>query len=1247
MPEVLGALKHALAHSRPTAPSRLVAGAFAHNHPRPAFTAYAGSPTHTGNVLKHALNARPFATSTRVRARIAAEEQHFAGPWGWHSNREVDRSMNRRRRDRDERSWAREDSHAKPTVEGKRSAREEQAEGEGIGLGGRLRRAMFGFKVLNGDRGGQGMEGYGWQSGKSPFAENEFHESAPPPASPPSSSRHGSHRNYRSETDADHLVQYTDCGPWQAAPMSSSKAFRVPQRPAGEWVGKKGPGSCIHVTSGNSHSYGSGEKHHTTPDHHPGAPFNSHPHCSHTRQSCSSSSASTENPSSHADFSSSNHSSSHSPPPDGDPPERTASWFWYLVANERRRRDPGRKRHVQRVMRNLDVVCSNPQGHGHVHRVGPGTDEGARGCFKGGHQIGKGRRGRKAREELQKLERKVVAGRMGRVLQFRAAAARSGAASGASGPGGTGSRSGPFNYDAFRESLWFSRMHPLRDQRIAASRGTFQPRYREVKPQEWVREVDKRRRLKCGAAFFADRYACSFGKMQKRSHLTGGGRRWSGEECSRRKARRERAEAKAAKKGLSYFEGKQTPDANLGAIKEGMHGGKAIYLGKAPASPEAPNAGAVNPCYLYRNELTARLATASAARLSTPRLLFLTRSHALLPSHSAARAFSTSAPRRVSPLVNAAASASIPGGTGLCPLELALPFLVPLTAVLKSSAALNVLTILSRLSLTLLPLSLRGKLFNTLQRKYAADPSSFTSTVIGRACIDRCGHNLASAPGLLSRVNAAAGLPLLLLAPVFMLAIVAIASLERTPVTGRWRVVMLSPAEEAELVGGILSPAPSVPVQEGTSRDWVSILRRVLTLPNEGISESTGRRILLGGEVLDQRDWRVRWAEAVLRALEQGGEGALVASAARTGGVEGVLRPPPTEFPLRPREEREGEWTDELMLARHLAQAAAAGAGAAEGTAERPPKLRVEYDLLVIDRPDANAFSFGFGPDVVQSAGREGEKARRGVIVVYTGFIDEILSSSPSSVSLPPTPPPSPPQNPSSLFSRSSSPSHSKSAPSPNSIEVNLVPPVLPTQAQTKALAVLLSHELAHLVLDHTLESHASSGLLVPHLARLGSDVLRTVLYPITFFLGPFLNDALGRSLNEGALGGFGVLGKAVNSCESRKLEGEADRVALRLLASSGIDPHFALTFWEDRLTSSTLSSSSPSTTPPPTFHSHSHSHIHPHSPSSPVEKGNEQVLDGLLRSHPVDEERVKAIRDELKGWERWWSQRTPAGVAP
>ncbi|BGP48638.1 hypothetical protein JCM10450v2_004514 [Rhodotorula kratochvilovae] len=640
---------------------------------------------------------------------------------------------------------------------------------------------------------------------------------------------------------------------------------------------------------------------------------------------------------------------------------------------------------------------------------------------------------------------------------------------------------------------------------------------------------------------------------------------------------------RSKKTGIAYFMWRASDNAAL-RIREGGAGAARIDLAKRPA--------AATPASLLHSS-SSSASSRLALRAGTT---------------AAARAFSTT-PSRALPFFPPPPGALPPLLHVCTPLELGLPLLLPLAAVLKSSAALNCLAFVTRVSLTLLPLSARSRIIHSLRERYLRDPSSLSSSLFGRCALERHAGTLAAPSGFLARWNALLGLPLLVLTPLVFLALVALASLERTPITGRWRIVMLSPAEEADLVRSVLAPSPaSAPAvtPEGTSRDWVAILRRVLALPDEGTSADTHRRRLLGGEVLDPRDWRVRWAGAVLRALEQGGAAALSASAG-AGGPEGVLRPPPTAYPLEPRAEAaSGAWSDELLLSKPAHAHAAHGAG---GAGAAP--LRLEYDLLVVDRPDANAFSFGFGPDAARrgAEGEEGTRPRRGVIVVYTGFLDEILGRSPS---LSPTT-------------------------APNPLQANLTPPTLPTAAQTRALAVLLSHELAHLALSHTLESYASSSLLVPHLARLTSDVLRTVLYPVTALLGPFINDALGRSLTEGASGGWGALGRAVDSCESRKLESEADVVALRLLASSGIDPHFALSFWEDRL--SPPSSPSPSAPSSPAAQAAatltpSLSHPHPLRLHSPP--------DELFRSHPVDEERVARIRSELGAWERWWAARAP-----
>ncbi|BGP25053.1 metalloendopeptidase [Rhodotorula toruloides] len=625
------------------------------------------------------------------------------------------------------------------------------------------------------------------------------------------------------------------------------------------------------------------------------------------------------------------------------------------------------------------------------------------------------------------------------------------------------------------------------------------------------------------------------------------------------------------------------------------------------------------------------LSTAPLARPPSTNILALTAPRLASTTRSAGRPFSTSAPRHI-PLPPSSLPFCLASAAATCPTELALPLLVPLVSILKSSAALNVLATITRISLTLLPLSFRGKIIHSLRERYVRDPTSLASSILGRMVL-KSGNvaQLTQPTSSFWRWNALVGLPLLLATPLLLLALVALASLERTPITGRWRVVMLSPAEEAELVDSILSSADKSPFvaspPEGTSRDWVTILKRVLELPDEGVSPVTGRRRLLGGEVLDQRDWRVRWTQAVLQALEKGASAALTASAGSLS--PSILAPPPTAFPLEPRPEALGQgaagWADELVFSKTLE---ARHARTEHDEAGVP--LRLEYDLLVIDRKDANAFSFGFGPDEVPSG--QAVEPRRGVIVVYTGFIDEILGR--GSTDVPVLSTPVPPAAKRLLFDFSRPASAPAQPASFDPVAANLVPKVLPTDAQTKALAVLLSHELAHLALSHTLESYASTNLLVPHLARLTTDVLRTILYPVTAILGPFINDALGGALNEGARGGLGVLGQAVNSCESRKLESEADVIALRMLATSGIDPHCALSFWEDRLSSSAHSPDSPSSS----IHYPSLSQPNPLRPHSTHEHDSKS-LDTLLRSHPIDEERVERIRYELRDWERWWAQ--------
>lgn len=88
------------------------------------------------------------------------------------------------------------------------------------------------------------------------------------------------------------------------------------------------------------------------------------------------------------------------------------------------------------------------------------------------------------------------------------------------------------------------------------------------------------------------------------------------------------------------------------------------------------------------------------------------------------------------------------------------------------------------------------------------------------------------------------------------------------------------------------------------------------------------------------------------------------------------------------------------------------------------------------------------------------------------------------------------------------------------------------------------------------------------------------------------------------------------------------------MLATSGIDPHCALSFWEDRLSSPTHSPDSQTSS----THYPSLSQPNPLRPHSTHEQDSKS-LDSLLRSHPIDEERVERIRHELRDWEKWWAE--------
>lgn len=522
-------------------------------------------------------------------------------------------------------------------------------------------------------------------------------------------------------------------------------------------------------------------------------------------------------------------------------------------------------------------------------------------------------------------------------------------------------------------------------------------------------------------------------------------------------------------------------------------------------------------------------------------------------------------------------------------LEAGFHLIMPLAAVLKSSAALTSITWLSRIALTFLPFSLRAKIIHSIRETYLREGTN-ASAWIQRMVNATAKNGVVTPSGVGHRFNAYIIAPALLFLPIFLLGSIIFASLENIPITGRKRIIMLSPDEEEDLVHSILHVGEER-TREGLSRDWVTILQSVLGLADEGVS-STGRRILLGGEVLSEQDWRCQWTKAILIALEAGIP-ILSGEITAHGFPQNVLMPPETAYPL-------------------LARCGTGNQG----------KLNVQYDLLIIDRAESNAFSFGFGPDEVTSGGA-GQSGKRGVIVVYSGFLDEILGNAPSVTSRIATLP-KPSRD--SFFSYFYSSLPSTALPS-NAAE----PTTPPTLAQTKSLATLLSHELAHLLLSHILESYANTTLLIPHLRKMFSDVFRTLIFPMTAMLGPFINDGIGNSMNE-LHNTPGFLGRMANSCESRKLECEADVVGLRLLSYAGIDPRHALDFWEQRLTTSPASSAKN----PLQFPSTSSNHLRLHTGvANEREVEGDEMACGFLRSHPANAERIKKIREELEMWMR------------
>ncbi|CAO3595460.1 unnamed protein product [Absidia cylindrospora] len=99
-------------------------------------------------------------------------------------------------------------------------------------------------------------------------------------------------------------------------------------------------------------------------------------------------------------------------------------------------------------------------------------------------------------------------------------------------------------------------------------------------------------------------------------------------------------------------------------------------------------------------------------------------------------------------------------------------------------------------------------------------------------------------------------------------------------------------------------------------------------------------------------------------------------------------------------------------------------------------------------------------------------------------------------------------------------------------------------------IAVILSHEIAHSIQRHFVETHGFASLLL----MLG-DITRGVFWMVTESFGPYVN----QKINE-AITGFIALESEYTY--NRQLEREADLVGLQILAKAGYDPRVAIDVW-------------------------------------------------------------------------------------
>ncbi|KAA1467529.1 hypothetical protein DENSPDRAFT_769340 [Dentipellis sp. KUC8613] len=488
----------------------------------------------------------------------------------------------------------------------------------------------------------------------------------------------------------------------------------------------------------------------------------------------------------------------------------------------------------------------------------------------------------------------------------------------------------------------------------------------------------------------------------------------------------------------------------------------------------------------------------------------------------------------------------------------ALPIL-PLITILKASTALEMARTAGRIALTLIPVILMKNHTSRKMLKHAEAVKENNPNIVMP-----CGMNniIEKKKHILRKIKLRTYLfHALMFTPFFIFWAAILASMERTPLTGRWRLILLSPQEEDEIAAQLAGSG------------WYQAVGDIIT------KDSVPR-------LVPPSDWRFAWVRDTLRQLETViptlGHERLLGDAWLERGPDDSPLPPPTDYPLRPRP----RGIELLRMFCHLSHNTAS---MSPHNIPGPP-----YSLIVVDDPNScNAFSYGFGPDGA------------GGIVVFSGFLDSVLRAHPAL-----------------------EPQMRTHHNVPNSEETSwwsylfgsfltVTPPVQqyqPTQEQTAELAILLAHELSHLILSHHLETLSSRTIVLPFVLSIVADVVRTLLFPVTMLFGPFVNDAVGQM---GSALGKGELSKLGEYCTSVKQEIEADVVSARLLAHAGFDPRNAVQFWEQRRHADAASTAECT-------------------PGNAAEKYRK--VDGLAmrimgNDHPVDEVRVEKLRGELQRW--------------